>query len=92
MATPEDENSKNTANGSARSVHTGGGSYIGGNVSASGDFIGGNQININRQEKTFLWCNVPPMPNTFVGRNEQIADLAAELTQGGSHALSAERE
>ncbi len=75
----------------ARVVHTGGGAYTEGNVyTGGGPFIGRDQINIFLSEKSRVWAGVPRMPNHFVGRETQIAELVRKLCSGGSYALSAE--
>ena len=75
----------------ARAVHTGGGAYTEGNVyTGGGPFIRRDQINIFLSEKSRVWAGVPRMPNHFVGRETQVAELVRKLCSGGSYALSAE--
>ena len=67
-----------------------------GNVTDSAIAIGdGAKAVVNKnyilpEETPGIWVGVPPMPGLFVGRDEIVEKLAAQLTGGTSLALSAQ--
>src|SRR5688572_1584795 len=65
-------------------------------VQAGGDIVGrdkvtiGQQVFISRQEQPGLFVGVPSLPNQFVGREAELADLSRRLVSGETLALATE--